>query len=286
MAYLYMAVPPQGSTAAPVTGVYLRMGTFVDDTTNPVDEAGHMPTSFTGGASASEGIFITSAGTYIVTALDEGHIEVQGGVTETVTGADGAMTTTVDEGEVSITIDNGAFNLTGKSSFEVTSESADISISAKKGKVSTTGDYVFNHTYGTYIKMNLGGKNTSVIGPDTNVSVSLNMSFYGSLLLTFKLMTIGFKLVSCTVTLLVMNVGLFSIDYNWQNSMTVSEDAKYAYFYIKYFGMKLESVSANVKWTGAINKTTKAVWLHQAVSKASWTNIASVFGLNSKIPGA
>ena len=291
MAHLYMAVPPQGSpTAAVETGVYLRMGTYINDPTHPINEYSQMPSGFTSSnsdATASEGIFITSAGTYIVTALDEGHIEVQDGVTQVLTGSDGSMTTTVKEGNVSTTIANGAFNLTGKSSFKVisylSSDTDGISIKAAKGKVSSKGNYVFNHTYGSYVKIAHANKKSGVHGPDTNVSISLNLGFYGAVLFSAKLLTIGFKIFSASATGFTMTVGVVAIDFNNSATAYVGEDAKFAWLYIKYRGIQLEGTIVKDS-TSLVDKKTGLVSFRKGLAEARKAGIWTAYGIASKIP--
>ena len=291
MVHLYMAVPPQGSpTAAVETGVYLRMGTYVHDTTNPINEYSQMPSGFTSSntdATTSEGIFITTAGTYIVTALEEAYIEVQNGVTQALTGSDGSMTTTVKEGNVSITIANGSFNLKGHSSFKVTShlDSSEngISIKAENGKVSTKGDYVFNHTYGSYIKIAHANKKSGVHGPDLNISISLNLGFYGAVLFSAKLLTIGFKIFSASATGFTMTVGVVSLDFNDSATAYVDEDAKFAWLYIKYRGIQLEGTIVKDS-ASLVNKKTGLVSFSKGIAEARKAGIWTAYGIASKIP--
>jgi hypothetical protein len=290
MAYLYFAVPPQGAAATtPIeTGVFFRMGTYANDPGYPVDEYSQMPASFKAlntTAQASEGIFITSSGTYIVNALDEGHIEIENGVTQALTGDKGSMTTTVKEGNISMEIANGAFNLEGHSFFNVTSENGDIGISAKAGKVSSKGNYVYTNTYGSYIVMVYANKTSGTIGPDTNVSISLNIALYGAVLFSGKLLVISFKIASATATLASVSLIGFTLDFNMEASAIVTMENKTAWLYIKYRGIQLESDSKKTSATALLKKDQKMVGFFSGLSKANVSPLKAAFGLRTHIPG-
>jgi hypothetical protein len=283
MAYLYFGVPPLANPAAAVVaGVYLRMGAYVNDPANPLDEASVIPASFTGGASASEGILISSSGTYIVTVLDEGHIELMDGATLTVTG-DGAMTTTVESGNVSMTIANGAFALEGHSGYSVKSEDGDITITAENGKVSSKGDYIYNHTYGSYVKINLGAKKSGTLQTSTNVSVSTNISIYLALLFSVVMASLDIKLLAASVKGLIISTGLFQLDFNNEASIQVGMDTKYSLVYLKFRGIQLESALVDSKTKLAKNKNNN-VEMKTAMARAELAGVKTWFGLGAKFP--
>jgi hypothetical protein len=284
MAYLYFAVPPLGNAAAAVvTGVYLRMGTYVNDPANPVDEASVIPATYTGGASASEGILISSAGTYIVTVFEnEGHIELMDGATLNVTG-EGDMTTTIESGNVSMTIANGAFTLEGHSGFNVKSEDGDISIAAEGGKVSSKGNYIYNHTYGYYVKINLGAKKSGTLQTSTNVSVSVNLSIYLALLFSVVMASLDIKVVAASVKGLIISTGLFQLDFNNEASIMLGMDTKYSLVYLKFRGIQLEHALVDSKQKLAKNKNNN-VEMKTAMARAEMAGVKTWFGLGAKFP--
>lgn len=301
MANIYMGLPPQGSPpSTPIeTGVYLRMGTYVHDLAFPVDEFSRMPIGYRSlysDAVASEGIFITSAGVYIVIGLDEAHFEIEDGVGLAITGDKGSMSTTVKEGDIEIAIETGVVRTVGSSkkgavyieghkAFNVTSESGNIGVAAKKGKVSSKGDYIYTHTYGSYYKQANANKKSGTHGQDTNVSISLNMSFYGAVLFSAKMLTMSVKIVSITAPLLQMSVNaVLAVDFNGEGRAYVAEDAKFAFLYIKYRGIQLESDKAKTAATGLKNKAG-LVSLRTGLAKANASPLKASFGLVSEIPG-
>jgi hypothetical protein len=296
-----MGLPPQGSPpSTPIeTGVYLRMGTYVDDLAHPVDEFSRMPIGYRSlysDAIASEGIFITTAGVYIVIGLDEAYFEIEDGLGLSITSDDGSMTTTVKQGDVEIAIENGvvrtigsekkgAVYIEGHKAFDVTSDAGNIGVAAKKGKVSSKGDYIYTHTYGSYYKLANASKKSGTHGADTNVSIALNMSFYGAVLFSAKMLTISVKLASITAPLLQMSVNaVLAIDFNGEARAYVAEDAKFAWLYIKYRGIQLESDKTKTSAAGLKNKAG-LVSLRTGLSKANASPLMASFGLVSKIPG-
>jgi hypothetical protein len=289
MTYLVMGLPPQGASATtPVEdGVYLRMGTYMNDTAHPVNEYARMPKSFRDAnkdATASEGIFITSCGTYVIIALDEGHVELENGITTALTGDSGSMTTTVDDGDVTMDVALGSVTLQANSFFDVTSTDGDISVKAEAGKVSTAGNYIYNHTYGTYIASVLANKRSGTHGTDTNVSLSLNISYNGDVSASTNAMIMSVKLASVTATLFSASGGVANMDVNVTARAFLLEDIKVALVYIKYRGIQLETAKFNDE-TKAMRNRIDTVWIWSALAKAGVAGVGAAYGLTSKIPG-
>ena len=128
-------------------------------------------------------------------------------------------------------------------------------------------------------------KKSGTTGPDTNVSISLNMSFYAAVLLSAKLMVISVKIASATSTLWTVSTGVLAVDFNMQARAIVVSDTKYAFLYIKYRGIQLESDSKLTAATGLIDKDTKLVSLEKGLTKANTSALKAAFGLVSNIPG-
>lgn len=281
MSYVLFGVPSQASpTGSVVAGVYLRMGTYVND--DPaIIEAGYMAHTYTGGASASEGIFIASSGTYIVTALDEGHIELLNGATMTVT--TGAVTTTVEDGNVSMTVNNGPFLLQGKSAYKVTSEHGDIDVVAENGKVSTKGHYVYNHTFGAYIKMTAGAKKSGITQTSTNVSVSLNISIYLAVLVTGVMSSLSLTFYNESLKGFILSVGGIQFDFNVDNSMWLEQDWKFSFIYLKFRGIQLEEqvVKANNSFLKTKSKLADA---KKAIAEVKNQGVKNHNGIMAKFP--
>ncbi|POF33772.1 hypothetical protein [Roseibium marinum] len=301
MAYTYLGVPPRsGQSAAIETGVYLRMGTYVDDAS--VNEAGEFPGHFytapdtndaavmataeNAALSTSEGIFITTVGTYVVQARDAATVEIQNGVNQDLTGDAGTWSTTVESGDIAIDIRNGAFNVTGKTSYLIESDTSDVKFTASNGKISTSGNYIYNHTYGSYIKWVDANSTSGVQGTKTNVSIALVMSFYGALVLSAKVSSLSMKVESASATGVKIGGGGISLGMTWYAHDIVANDIKVAWMYIKYRGVQLESTAAQTDTTGLMSIDGHTVSLNKAAAIANTSTLKGAFGITSTLPGS
>jgi hypothetical protein len=111
------------------------------------------------------------------------------------------------------------------------------------------------------------------------------MSFYGAVLLSAKLLVISVKIASASATLLTQSVGVLAVDFNIEARAIVVSDTKYAFLYIKYRGIQLESDAKKTAATGLIDKDTKLVSLDKGLTKANTSPLKAAFGLVSNIPG-
>lgn len=285
MTYIYTGVSPSGNSSAGVeTGVYVRLGTHVP---GGVDEFNQLPSRFvsdTGAtdASATEGILITSCGTYVLAAAGTGDIQYEGGLKQNVTGG---MKTSVNDGDCATRLAQGAIAITGKKGFEVKAETGDLTIEATEGKVSVSADYIYKHTFGSYLKRTDGKLTKGVQGESTNVSLALVGCFYASAVLSASLASLSLKVFSYSVKIVKVSTGLFSFSCLKQSHSYIGSETAYSWMYIKTRKVQLQSTKANIKPSEILGYHSGLVSLSQAIAHAGSSGIRGVRGLQTTIPG-
>jgi len=283
MTQVYMGVSPASDdTAAIETGVYMRMGTHVADPTI-VDEATHLPSIYTGGLAASEGIFITSVGSFIVDSADRAYIEYGGSLTQKI--VDGDYDTTVDSGNVKLTMQQKGFKLKGSKKFLVESHHVNgITIEASDGKVSSKAKAVYNHTFGAYLKQVVGTQKKITQEDSTNVSLAWVYPLYLTAVATGKMATLSLKVADGNFKALKVSSGGLATSFGYVSIAVIPDDTGFAIMYIKARGVQLETKAMDLKKKGV--KTTFGVaLLHRCAAKAKMGGIRTHFGIKSKFPG-
>ncbi|WP_157739019.1 hypothetical protein [Labrenzia sp. VG12] len=286
MTTLYMGVSPASDDTLGIeNGVYMRLGSYVSDPAE-VDEASHLPTSvYSGGLAASDGIFITTAGSYIVEASKEGHIEIGGSLTQK--NRDGHCNTTVGAGDVTITTDTKGFSLTarGNSKFNVTSHHVDgIFIEAPDGKVSSKGDAIYNHTFGAYLKQVVGSTKKIIQKESTNVSLALVLPVYLSGAVGWKMCSMNLKVFDASETDLKISSGGIKLGFVYLSNNVITHDMGYSILYYKKRGIQLEyAVKKNdLKGWSDFFSTAK---MKTALAQSQYTSsVEAHIGIESKMP--
>jgi len=287
MTTLYMGVSPANDDTLGIeNGTYLRMGTYVSDTAE-VDEASHFPSIYSGGLAASDGIFITTAGSYITQASGSGTIEIGGTLTQKV--IDGNYNTTVEAGDVAIATDTKGFSLTAKDnkSFLVQSNHVDgIFFEAPDGKVSSKGDAIYNHTFGAYLKQVVGSTKKIIEKESTNVSVSWVIPLYLTAAISAKVSSMSLKVADASATDLKISSGGAKLGFVFMSVNVITHDMGYSVIYFKMRGIQLEYAAAKNDLSGWKNLFNVAS-MKTALAESSYTSsVEAHIGIESKMPGA
>jgi hypothetical protein len=282
-----MGVSPVSDASLGIeNGVYLRMGTHVSDPA-VVDEASHFPSVYSGGLAASDGIFITTAGSYIVQATGSATIEIGGSLTQKT--RDGNCDTTVDDGDVSIAMDKKGFSLKAKNnaSFLVQSDHVDgIYIEAPDGKVSSKGDAIYNHTFGAYLKQVVGSTKKIIEKESTNVSVSWVIPLYLTAAISAKVCSMSLKVADASATDLKISSGGAKLGFVFLSNNVITHDMGYSVIYFKMRGIQLEYAAAKNDLSGWKNVFNVAS-MKTALAKSNYTSsVEAHLGIESKMPGA
>lgn len=287
MTTLYMGVSPASDDTLGIeNGTYLRMGSYVADTSE-VDEASHFPSIYSGGLAASDGIFITTAGSYILQAGGSGTIEIGGTLSQKV--LDGSCNTIVDGGDISISTDARGFSLTARdnASFLVQSNHVDgIYIEAPDGKVSSKGDAIFNHTFGAYLKQVVGSTRKIVEKESTNVSVAWVIPLYLTAAISAKICSMSLKVADASATDLKISSGGAKLGFVFMSVNVITHDMGYSVIYFKMRGIQLEYAAAKNDLSGWKNFFNVAS-METALAKSNYTSsVEAHLGIESKMPGA
>jgi len=301
MAYFYLGVPAASSAGAGdvVDGVYLRMGTYVyteDTSTTPstvtASEEGRAPASYTDAEDMadSEGVFISTSGTYIVQSGGKGYLEFENGVTQTVDTDSGDVTTEVESGDLTIeTTDGGNISIEGDSSFYIRGEKGsnekDVLIDAENGITKMTADAIHENTWGIYDSRTWNYSKKTYEQTAVSLAVSLVASFYCAASFSFKTSSISVKITSASAKLIKISTGLLSMGFVFNGQAYQATDTKLAFFYMKSLACQLES-NACVK-DGVVDNESISfiVEAHINAFLANQSPIKSTFGLRSEIPG-
>jgi len=287
MTTLYMGVSPASDDTLGIeNGTYLRMGTYVGDPAE-VDEASHFPSIYSGGLAASDGIFITTAGSYITQASGSGTIEIGGTLTQKV--IDGNYNTNVEAGDVTINTDAKGFSLTARDnkSFLVQSNHVDgIYFEAPDGKVSSKGDAIYNHTFGAYLKQVVGSAKKIVEKESTNVSVSWVIPLYLTAAISAKISSMSLKVADASATDLKISSGGAKLGFVFMSVNVITHDMGYSVIYFKMRGIQLEYAAAKNDLSGWKN-FFKVASMDTALFLAGTTSsVEAHIGIESKMPGA
>jgi len=287
MTTLYMGVSPASDDTLGIeNGTYLRMGAYVSDT-SAVEEASHFPSIYSGGLASSDGIFITTAGSYITQAAGSGTIEIGGTLTQKV--IDGNVNTTVEGGDVAITTDKKGFSLTARdnSSFLVQSNHVDgIFFEAPDGKVSSKGVAIYNHTFGAYLKQVVGSTKKIIEKESTNVSVSWVIPLYLTAAISAKVCSMSLKVADASATDLKISSGGAKLGFVFMSINVITHDMGYSVIYFKMRGIQLEYAAAKNDLTGWKNIFNVAS-MKTALAESSYTSsVEAHIGIESKMPGA
>ncbi|MEP3665530.1 MAG: hypothetical protein ABJN42_02215 [Roseibium sp.] len=287
MTSVYMGVSPAGDATQRIEkGAYMRLGAHVGDPAE-VDEASRFPAIYTGGIAGSDGIFITTAGSYIVEANGTANIEIGGTLTQKVKTGD--CTTTVESGDVALALDSKGFSLsaTDNSSFLVESHHAGgITIKAPAGKVSSKGSAIYNHTFGAYLKQVVGSQKKIVEKTSTNVSIAWVIPLYLSGAVSTKYCSMSLKVADASETDLKVSAGGVKIGFVYLSNNVITHDMGYSILYYKKRGIQLEYAAKSNKlegWGDLFNTASMKSALAQSDYK---TSIAAHIGIESKMPGA
>ncbi|MHA7776834.1 hypothetical protein [Roseibium sp. M-1] len=286
MTNIYMGVSPvSDDTLGIENGVYMRLGSYVADA-SVVDEASHFPSVYTDGLSSSEGIFITSAGSYVVETSGDATIEIGGSLTQKI--LSGNSDTTVEAGNVSLTMEDKGFSLTAKdnSKFLVESSHVDgITIEAANGKVSSKGDTIYNHTFGSYLKQVIGSTKKIIKETSTNVSVAWTFPIYLSAAVSAKLCSMSIKIADASETDLKISSGGAKFGVVYLSNNVITHDMGYSVLYFKMRGIQLESAVSKrdlLGWKNIFNVASMdtAMFLTGCTS-----TVEAHIGIESKMPG-
>ena len=295
MSFIYMGVPTDvsGGSTLPEDGVYLRMGTYVDD--GSVDEEGIAPSEFLNdfGISDSEGILISSAGTYIVKNNDLAYQEFQNGIVQSVNGDDGTVTMTLKQeddtykADADIDVTDGDIRIEGKKSFLVKSDLSDdedgINIKAENAKLTETAKVIKKYTSSSYKSYVYKDYTKGYQNVKLTTAVSLVCTHSSGAIVSAKVASISEKLFATSVKGLKISSGLTSLGIVGTARSYQLEDQKRAFFYVKYRGVQLDAKTVGLK-TAALDSKLCAGRVCQALAKASVSDMKAVFGLKSKIP--
>jgi len=287
MTTLYTGVSPAGDDTLGVEhGVYLRLGSHVSDPSD-VDEASHFPSVYSGDLAGSDGIFISSVGSYLVESAGPGHIEVGGGLTQKI--RDGDCDTSVESGDITIETAEKGFSLTAKdnSSFLVeTSGFEGIAIEAPDGKVSSKANTIYNHTYGAYLKQVVGCTHKLIERESTNVSLSWVIPLYLTVAFSLKACSISVKVAEGSVTVLKLSSGVAKLGAVFVSKNVITHDMGYSIIYFKARGIQLEYAAKKEDLSGW-KDFFKVASMGQAMAETDFSSVAEAFiGINSKMPGA
>jgi|GEM_PF-2968567 len=283
MTALYMGVSPASDSSAKIeTGVYLRMGAYVSDTAE-VDEASYFPSNYTDGLDNSDGIFMTSVGSYILTASDDACVEINGAYSQKI--ADGDHDMTLESGDFKVTMEEKGFVLKGTNKYLIESHHVDgITIEASKGKVSGKGKNIYEHTFGAYLKQVVGTEKKVIKKTSTNVNVAWVYPIYVTAVATTKMASLSMKVVDASFQVLKISSGVLGTSFGYASYAVIPDDTGFAILYIKARGVQLETQAMDMKKEG-VKTTLGIVGLHQAISKAGVSGIKTNFGLKAKYPG-
>ena len=289
MTYTYMGVSPESDANASVeTGVYLRMGTYSDET--GVTEYDEMPSTYKSAyavdvADDHEGIFITSCGSYIVHNEGKAYIELQNGLDQKVT--DGDVKTTVSDGDVNITTTTGGVSITGKSSYDIKSYGAfGIAFEAPDGKVSSSGKNIYKDTYGAYLKQVAANYEKNLESASYNISCSLLTGIYITIAFSHKLSSLSIKLADASAKVAKASGGAVSLGIGLAARAVIPNDIALALLYIKARGIQLETCVIDAKKEPMYRGKLGLVSLKTASAQAKTTALKAHIGLKSKMPGA
>lgn len=283
--YYYIAAEKYANQTA--SGVFLRLGYW----RNGVSEYGYMPEPYRKAESTevnSNGIFITSSGNFVLTALEDAHLQYRGDIE---TDINGGFDDTNSQGDVSVYLDGGDITIESNKNVHVESDTGSMVFDAERAKASVRARHVNSYTVGQHLKK-LGGTLTKIAkggqAVSTNVSLSLMLTYYQQPTLSLKA---GLTISVCpfsisAVTMKVSAVAAVKLSIyaakSWKYTM---DDVAFTFCYAKIRGFQFENVAAGneAKALGKLCNTT--ITLFQAGAHVTLDNFKFAMGITSDLPG-
>ena len=255
MAYLRFAVPASTAISEYADNHYIRIGNNVASVGISSEDADNLPANYTAdslAATASDGLFMHTAGSYVLdveklgttqfTSTRKQRITAQGGTRKIdVQGGDFALGSTSN-----ISVQSGA-------GIEIETTNGKISAEAPNGKTSYSGKVAHKICLGLYSKMLLGTSHRQFYGDGYQIHYATAINIFLSLIFQAKTGGISTVLVSIKNIPYALSMGILGMKWGGSFQKVGGLDYKCSTIYKKSYGLASKKTLYEVKINGALS---------------------------------